>query len=266
MAQVMFKKGSFQLFNENILKKKAAEDGTLYITEDEGGLYLGKTGGEVQRIQGSVIIYDSLVQFENEVVKAPPYSTDVIYFIGGNKNALVRYTGTTWVQLNPTQDGIIGDITNLSNALNALTTRVEALEGRMTDVEGDITRIDPIVAKAVLYDTTSDNIKVIDAKEHKLINLAAPAADTDGATKKYVDDTVTSATTSLKNNEIKAAQNKADSAYTLADAAIPKNDGTASNLSVKDGLTVSCKIDAKGQLIEADGIALTDGMTITGSI
>jgi hypothetical protein len=51
---ILFKKGSHADFKTNVLTNNKAEAGTLYFTEDEGGLYLGKSGGTVQRIQGVV--------------------------------------------------------------------------------------------------------------------------------------------------------------------------------------------------------------------
>jgi hypothetical protein len=55
MANILFKKGSYNDFKSRVLG--IAEDGTqgtsavvegaLYLTEDEGGLYLGKSEGQV---------------------------------------------------------------------------------------------------------------------------------------------------------------------------------------------------------------------------
>jgi hypothetical protein len=132
MANILFKKGSYNDFKTKILAdKKSIVDGALYLTEDEGGLYLGKntttgtTEGTLTRIQGSVIIYESVNAFTNSV--QPPYSSDVIYFITAN-NALIRWDpnlkdsgGNTiggWIQLNPSQDGITADIGTLQATVN----------------------------------------------------------------------------------------------------------------------------------------------------
>jgi len=67
MANILFKKGSYELFEKNVLGITRVKDsegkvtgfeqgptnvqeGALYLTEDEGGLYLGKSNGTVKRI------------------------------------------------------------------------------------------------------------------------------------------------------------------------------------------------------------------------
>lgn len=99
MADLLLKKGSFDEFKLKVFDPennvKNAVEGALYFTEDEGGLYLGKADKTVVRIQGTVHQYETLKDFTSEIT--PPYSKDVIYFIA-DKDALVRWNGTTWVQ------------------------------------------------------------------------------------------------------------------------------------------------------------------------
>jgi hypothetical protein len=117
MSNILFRKGSYNEFKTSVLgynaetqqfsNEQKITEGALYFTEDEGGLYLGvsvpnegndgTTHLEVKRIQGSLLYFDTLEAFEDEV--APPYDTNVIYFIG-DKNTLARYDGTEWKILN----------------------------------------------------------------------------------------------------------------------------------------------------------------------
>lgn len=135
MANLLFKKGSYENFVNNVLNGNKAVEGTLYFTEDEGGLYVGQTGGVAKRIQGSVLYFESLQEFTDKV--KPPYSSEVIYFIANN-NALVRWRedssldhGGEWKILNFTyDDGVL------------LTGRVEVLESGLSDINtalGDYT-------------------------------------------------------------------------------------------------------------------------------
>ena len=157
MANLLLKKGSYAEFKSKILDTNAATEGALYFTENEGGLYIGKSDGSVQRIQGTLHQYATLTDFvANE---APPYSQDVVYFIA-DKNALVRWDGTQWIQLNTSVEtaraletrikanedklkehttAISGNTTAITNLETALNADIEALEGRMTTAEGKIT-------------------------------------------------------------------------------------------------------------------------------
>jgi hypothetical protein len=68
---IMFKKGTWSQFKQNILGiqedgtqgASKIEKGALYLTEDEGGLYLGTSDGGIKRIQGSLVIYDEALTF-----------------------------------------------------------------------------------------------------------------------------------------------------------------------------------------------------------
>lgn len=150
MANIAFKKGSLVDFEEKVLGQKRKYDGnqqfigyeqvtanitegTLYLTEDEGGLYLGVSNTEVKRIQGSVVFYEEALTFKAEVVERPPYSPDVIYFIS-DSNALIRWdeTNTKWIQLNYTTDEIDTKISNLDSKIDAEKARAIQAEGVLT--------------------------------------------------------------------------------------------------------------------------------------
>lgn len=167
MAKLLFKKGSYSDLQSKVIANSKAIDGALYLTEDEGGLYLGKSDGSVKRIQGSVLYFDSLAAFTNEV--APPYSTDIIYFIA-DSNALVRWTGSEWKVLNATASDVATSLDALQKALDAVTiTANNALPMSGTPSGKTMTG-------------------AIDMGGYKITNLAEPSAASDAVTKQYVDN------------------------------------------------------------------------------
>lgn len=169
MAELLFKKGSFADFKEKV---KVATEGALYLTEDEGGLYIGKKDGTTQRIQGSVIMCDNIHDVV-EKVGNPPYSTDVIYF-DAEDNALVRWNGTKWVQLNETAEGVANKITGLQNQITALGNRVTTAEGEIDALQAGLEKeiSDRATAEAALK---ADYKSLIDA-EAKTARAAESAA------------------------------------------------------------------------------------------
>ena len=113
--------------HENLPAQGEFVNGALYFTTDEGGLYLGKENGVGVRVQGSVLYFSTLQEFYDGV--KPPYSTDVLYFIEKDKdgnvfNALMRWNGTSWVQINATAE-----------SFQAALNRIQGVEDRLDDAE-----------------------------------------------------------------------------------------------------------------------------------
>lgn len=143
MANLLFKKGSYNDFKTKVLGGKAVA-GTLYLTEDEGSLYLGKSDGSVTRIQGTVHQYATLKDFGASVT--PPYSTDVVYFIA-DKNALVRWDGSNWIQLNTSKatfDAKVGELNTaiggVASDLGEAVARIGANEGAIKTLNTEVTK------------------------------------------------------------------------------------------------------------------------------
>lgn len=104
--------------------------------------------------------------------------------------------------------GITSSITNLTNRVQTVEGKVTTIEGNISDIQGDITNIEgditninnalddikggttelPYVKKA--GDTMSGALNM---GSNKVSAVATPTADTDAATKKYVDDKVSGA-------------------------------------------------------------------------
>lgn len=170
MAKILFKKGTWANLQANVINGSRAVDGALYLTEDEGGLYLGKSNGTVKRISGSVLYFSTLDEFSQKV--QPPYSTDVIYFLA-DRDALVRWNGTEWVVLNQTAESVNAALKNLQDQITTNTNNINKVT---TTANG---------ALQTTGGTMSGNINM---GGQAITNLAAPSANTDATTKKYVDD------------------------------------------------------------------------------
>ena len=102
MSNLNFKYGLY----ENLPSYSADQEGTIFVTTDEGAMYINLDGKQI-RMQGSVLYYDSVEEFT--ATTNPPYSTEALYFfrkLGKNdtiaSNAIMAYNGTEWVQINVT--------------------------------------------------------------------------------------------------------------------------------------------------------------------
>jgi hypothetical protein len=88
-----FKYGKF----ENLPARTSDTNGTIYITTDEKAMYVDLDN---QRIRLSQIITLSSHDWQT---LPPPYSTEAFYYVS-DANALLKYTGSAWIQLNSTKD------------------------------------------------------------------------------------------------------------------------------------------------------------------
>lgn len=107
-----FKYGEYKnLENVNV------SNGTIYVTVDEQAMYVDLNDKRI-RIGQTI----SLTNSEWEALK-PPYSQDAFYYLT-DANALLKYTGTQWVQINSTQDiknllGFLGVVSALPSTASA---------------------------------------------------------------------------------------------------------------------------------------------------
>lgn len=170
MAKILFKKGTWANLQANVINGSKAVDGALYLTEDEGGLYLGKSNGTVKRISGSVLYFSTLDEFSQNV--QPPYSTDVIYFLA-DRDALVRWNGSEWIVLNQTAESV--------------NTALQHLQDQITTNTNNINKV-TTTANGALQTSGGTMSGDINMGGQAITNLATPSANTDAATKKYVDD------------------------------------------------------------------------------
>lgn len=197
--------------HKNLPQQGQFENGTLYFTTDEGGLYLGLEKGQGIRMQGSVLYFSTLQQFYDNV--KPPYSTDVLYFIEKNYdaekaeyqmfNALMRWDeeNSKWIQINATADSFqaaleeIADVKDrvsnieenigyVSKTENGVTTPgdgilgdVEVLQNKVDTLEENLgtpeeKEGDTVIAPASgLFATVKENAEKIEALDQRLTDI-----------------------------------------------------------------------------------------------
>ena len=193
MAELLLKRG----LHAN-LANAPRQDGTIYFTTDEGGMYVDVKRADNSidrvRVQGTVNYYATLNDFIENV--QPPYSPDLIYFIekavveGKTTpyNALVRWddTSKTWIQLNVTKgtyDAFVTEITNrvaiTETDIAGLGSRIEAVETWKTGALA--TQLNDLTSR---LGTAEDDIDALegrmDAAEGAIDVLEAIVSGTDG--------------------------------------------------------------------------------------
>ena len=292
MANLLFKRGSYNDFKTKVLGGKAV-DGALYLTEDEGSLYVGKSDGSVLRVQGTVHQYADLKEFGASVT--PPYSTDVIYFIA-NKNALIRWNGSTWVQLNTTADAAAAEIARLEgriatneNSISGLNTAVgkntsdiashagllsglrtdvdakatqaahDALAGKVTTAEGKITANEKAI-ETKADKTTVENLTT--AVGNNTTNISNLTTNLNNLT-----ETVATKATKTEHDELagRVTQNEKDIATKAAQGDLNSAVGRIESLETNAG-TVATQIQGINTALDtkaaqADLTALADKVT-----
>lgn len=98
MSMLNFKHGLYAN-----LKNAELSAGTIYVTTDEKAMYvdLPDANGVTQRIRLSQIVnVPDVTAWQN---LTPPFSTEAFYYIV-DANALLKYTGSAWVQINSTAE------------------------------------------------------------------------------------------------------------------------------------------------------------------
>lgn len=122
MSMLNFKYGKFSgLFNTDGSNKLALNEGTVYITTDEKAMYVDlNTGTAVERIRLSQIVN---IPTEDEwLALKPPFSTEAFYYVV-DANALLKYNGKEWVQIN---------------SVAALETAIGQLESALSKLSGTV--------------------------------------------------------------------------------------------------------------------------------
>ena len=128
MADLLrFRKGTYAQINA-----ATKVPGTIYIAKDEKAMYVDVSADERIRI-------GDFIRVEKVEGITPPYSTTALYYVEAD-NALLKYDGSAWKQVNGTDD--------LKASLTALTERVTAAEGKITTAEGKITALETKVGAA----------------------------------------------------------------------------------------------------------------------
>lgn len=99
MSMLNFKHGLYgNLFNADGSNKVAISNGTIYVTTDEKAMYVDLDGNRIRLSQ--IVNIPNIETWQN---LTPPYSTEAFYYIV-KENALLKYTGEDWVQINSTAE------------------------------------------------------------------------------------------------------------------------------------------------------------------
>lgn len=276
MANILFKKGNYELFEKNVLGitrikdsegkvtgfeqgPKNIQEGALYLTEDEGGLYLGTSSTTVKRIQGSVIFYEDTLKFKEEVIDIPPYRSDVIYFISSD-NALVRWVDEPtnpnlgrWIILNATA----ADVTN---QLNALTTAIKAEKSRAETEEARLAGL--IAANTSNISVNAANI-ASKAEQSDLNALSTTVNEVKGnVTKNATDITATNTAIAAEKSRAETEEARLGGLITANATAIQNN---ATNIGKKADSTTVESLDAYAKATEAKATANANAISETNT-
>lgn len=115
----------------------SAELGAIYVTKDEGSIYLGTTSGQAPvRLQGTVQYFATLTDWQAAI--KPPYSEDVIYYIA-NQNALVRWDATKKSEGKPNGSFVVLNVT--AEEFSAVSTTVGSLNTQVTTMSTELTEL-----------------------------------------------------------------------------------------------------------------------------
>ena len=189
---VNFRQGTYNGFSA----LTSYEAGTFYVTTDEQGIYLATSESKAIKL-GNIITFATLNDWQNAT--KPPYSADVFYYIE-NGNALIKWNGTQFVQLNKSYDG---DVAALQQAINDLSAVV--------DTKAATSYVNEELAKKADKETTYTKTEV-DGLLAPKANSADVYSKTDADAKFY---TIENANT-LAGRVDAVENNKADKATTLA--------------------------------------------------
>lgn len=157
--------------------------GTIFVTKDEGSLYLGAASGQApMRIQGTVQYHSNLTSFAEGVT--PPYSPEVIYYIA-SVNALVRWDNTKYVDgQGKEQDGKFvrinvtaaefdtlsatvsqhqTNITNINTQVGTNTTNIENLQTTTAALEEAVEALEALTGTGGAGDSLTSRIAALES-------------------------------------------------------------------------------------------------------
>lgn len=114
--------------HENLPAYDSSRVGSIYVTTDEQAMYVDLPAGRIRVSQ--LITLSGISEWEK---LTPPYSTEAFYYIA-DANALLKYNGKDWVQINSTKA-----ITDALSALEAsVKNQLENFESRLDDHDATI--------------------------------------------------------------------------------------------------------------------------------
>lgn len=269
---VKFKFGEYSGFSA----LTSYEAGTLYVTTDEQGMYFAKDASTAIKL-GNIITYNSLKDWNDNT--KPPYNADVFYYITDN-NALLKYNGTKFVQLNKDYGS---DVSDILAAIGATTDTVAAgktslwakINEAKATADAAATAASTADVKAVAAQGTADSaLAQANTNKGDISTIKGNISSINGeitgikAIVETGDDSNAKLRAAITANETatSTAQTKANNAYTLAETADGKADTNAGNITNIN--TAIGTDDTAGSIkgrIKANETAISDINTAIGS-
>ena len=253
MANLNFRWGKYSDFQSQVVTGNKAKEGTIYVATHENNrgasLFVGVDGGKAERIQGTVLFFSDLAEFKSKT--QPPYSEDVIYFLAAN-NALVRWDGEEWIQLNVTADTFTADLTEINKTVGenaaAIALNAKAIEVNQGAIAANLKAIQDNDADILALQGRMDAVDGTDGKladhEGRIKDLedvvgddkSGLVADVASHTTTLAQQalTLTDYDTRIKANDTLAKENKANIEANDADILALQNRMTAVD-DAKDG-------------------------------
>ena len=162
-ALLKFNKG----LTTNLPEKRT--EGHVYITTDDKAMYVDIGNGANDRIRIGQIVEKTSTEWES---LAQPYDASTYYYIT-NLNALVRWNGTKWVQINGTKDlqDRIGALETKISGENGLETKVTGLTTDLDALEKTVEGIVSTGGQANVIETVKVNGEALTPDDKKAVNI-----------------------------------------------------------------------------------------------
>lgn len=256
------------------------EAGALYITTDEQGMYFSKDGNKPIKL-GNIITYDNLKEFTEQT--KPPYSADVFYYVT-ESNALLKYNGTKFVQLNKDYGAdvagllaAIGSKEDSAATKQTLWAYINKAQATADEAKSSASTANTAAGKAQEtanaakaaaatnageISTVKTNLSTVSGKVSNLEAVVLTGNDSNAKLREDISTNATAAST---------AQTKANEAYALADKADKAATANAGKITAIEGniTTINSDIDAvEGSISDINNAIGSDGAagTLKGRI
>lgn len=199
--------------HQNLPAYDSSKVGSIYVTTDEQAMYVDLPAGRIRVSQ--LITLSGVSEWER---LTPPYSTEAFYYIA-DANALLKYNGTDWVQINSTKaitDALANLEASINNQLESFSTRLDSYDTTINSLNTDVSQLKTNVQTAqgtinnhdTRLDTAEENIKKLQDDLAQEIN-AKIATNVEGiaANKAAIEQEVKDRQEALQQLEQKIEQN-----------------------------------------------------------
>lgn len=252
--------------NENIIFRKGTLKelegaslvvGSINFTTDEPAIYLDTENGR-KRVGDLIVVQtkedlfadvDNKTGVADSLVHSTTWSTTALYYIVAD-NALLRWNGSQWTQLNPSNSDLIANLENLSASVNTIQKTIDENIYKKTEVYSKEEANGLLDAKANSQDVNA----ALDQKADKetLENLNTTVSTIQGDYVSKDEKTTMEQNISDARAAADAAQEAADTAQQTANTVGDNLNNlqiTVSDLSTSVSTTYETKADASDKKI-----------------